>query len=266
MPGWPEPPFPAPPAAPPPTAPVPALPPAFAPPVPMPPPPELVAARARPARARPARARPARARATRARAARARATRARAGRAAAADARPTRASAGGAAAARARAHAAGSGAAAGAARARRMTARRARPASTARRPRLRGRAPDEENVQRDQHQCRVTMSHRCWALGGRISRNGSPRGCADPPEAANDHGREQESPFAVLGDSRFWSFSKGGGRSPELGRQLLVMLGVYLFTVGSFSHVQTSSGVQVQGHPGEQLPWGYCEVTFAHSS
>ena len=49
-------------------------------------------------------------------------------------------------------------------------------------------------------------------------------------------------------------------------RQLLVMFGVYLFMVGSFNHVQTSSGVQVQGHPGEQLPWGYCEVTFAHSS
>lgn len=49
-------------------------------------------------------------------------------------------------------------------------------------------------------------------------------------------------------------------------RQLLVMLGVYLFAVGSFNHVQTSSGVQVQGHPGEQFPWGYCEVTFAHSS
>ena len=44
------------------------------------------------------------------------------------------------------------------------------------------------------------------------------------------------------------------------------MLGVYLFTVGLFNHVQTSSGVQVQGHPGEQLPCGYCEVTFAHSS
>ena len=49
-------------------------------------------------------------------------------------------------------------------------------------------------------------------------------------------------------------------------RQLLVMLGVYLFVVGSFNHVQMSSGVQVQGHPGEQLPWGNCEVTFAHSS
>ena len=48
--------------------------------------------------------------------------------------------------------------------------------------------------------------------------------------------------------------------------QLLVMLGVYLSMVGSFNHVQTSSGVQVQGHPGEQLPWGNCEVTFAHSS
>ena len=34
-------------------------------------------------------------------------------------------------------------------------------------------------------------------------------------------------------------------------RQLLVMLGVYLFVVGSFNHVQMSSGVQVQGHPGE---------------
>ena len=44
------------------------------------------------------------------------------------------------------------------------------------------------------------------------------------------------------------------------------MLGVYLFAVGSFNHVQTSSGVQVQGHPGEQLPCGYWEVTFAHSS
>ena len=44
------------------------------------------------------------------------------------------------------------------------------------------------------------------------------------------------------------------------------MLGEYLFTVGLFNHVQMSSGVQVQGHPGEQLPWGYCEVTFAHSS
>ena len=49
-------------------------------------------------------------------------------------------------------------------------------------------------------------------------------------------------------------------------RQLLVMLGVYLFVVGSFNHVQMSSGVQVQGHPGEQLPCGYWEVTFAHSS
>jgi hypothetical protein len=49
-------------------------------------------------------------------------------------------------------------------------------------------------------------------------------------------------------------------------RQKAVMLGEYLFTVGSFNHVQMSSGVQVQGHPGEQLPWGYCEVTFAHSS
>jgi len=59
-------------------------------------------------------------------------------------------------------------------------------------------------------------------------------------------------------------------RSPNrrltVHRQLLVMFGVYLFTVGLFNHVQTSSGVQVQGHPGEQLPWGYCEVTFAHSS
>ena len=44
------------------------------------------------------------------------------------------------------------------------------------------------------------------------------------------------------------------------------MLGVYLFTVGLFNHVQMSSGVQVQGHPGEQLPWGYWVVTFAHSS
>ncbi len=49
-------------------------------------------------------------------------------------------------------------------------------------------------------------------------------------------------------------------------RQKAVMLGVYLFALGSFNHLQTSSGVQVQGHPGEQLPWGYCEVTFAHSS
>lgn len=39
--------------------------------------------------------------------------------------------------------------------------------------------------------------------------------------------------------------------------QLDVMFGVYLFAVGSFNHAQMSSGVQVQGHPGEQLPWGY---------
>jgi hypothetical protein len=52
----------------------------------------------------------------------------------------------------------------------------------------------------------------------------------------------------------------------ERERQLLVMLGVYLLTVGLFNHAQASSGVQVQGHPGEQLPWGNCEVTFAHSS
>jgi hypothetical protein len=57
-----------------------------------------------------------------------------------------------------------------------------------------------------------------------------------------------------------------GSRGTNTKRQKAVMLGVYLFTVGSFNHAQTSSGVQVQGHPGEQLPWGYCEVTFAHSS
>jgi hypothetical protein len=54
--------------------------------------------------------------------------------------------------------------------------------------------------------------------------------------------------------------------SANTKRQLLVLFGVYAFALGSFNHVQTSSGVQVQGHPGEQLPWGYCEVTFAHSS
>jgi hypothetical protein len=49
-------------------------------------------------------------------------------------------------------------------------------------------------------------------------------------------------------------------------RQLLVMFGVYLFVLGSFNQVQMSSGVQVQGHPGEQLPIGFWVVTFAHSS
>jgi hypothetical protein len=49
-------------------------------------------------------------------------------------------------------------------------------------------------------------------------------------------------------------------------RQLLVAFGVYVFVLGSFNHVQMSSGVQVQGHPAEQLPLGCCDVTFAHSS
>jgi hypothetical protein len=43
----------------------------------------------------------------------------------------------------------------------------------------------------------------------------------------------------------------------RLRRQLLVAFDVYAFVVGSFNHVQMSSGVQVQGHPAEQLPLGF---------
>ncbi len=107
--------------------------------------------------------------------------------------------------------------------------------------------------------CIYPRSHlrwRCRDLTGARTSEGDAR----PSIPSTQRREDPEKTTAFLGRSCC------GSRGTNAKHQLAVMFGVYLFTVGSFNHVQMSSGVQVQGHPVEQFPLGFCDVTFAHSS